>query len=68
MIHSERCTSQAKMSRKDCDIVLPDLSKVSLDDLRHCTDVLLDESTIVMYAQVERPRYNLGSGPPGRAD
>lgn len=43
---------------------LPDLTELSLTDLRHAT---VDLSRILK--QIEKPRTNLGgSAPPGRAD
>lgn len=51
----------------DIETELPDLTGVTLADLRTCPDA--EEATRVVVAQVQRPRRNLGSsGPPGRAD
>lgn len=48
--------------------LMPDLSGVTLADLRR-RDLGLADAKAMVLAQVERPRANLGgAGPPGRAD
>jgi hypothetical protein len=49
----------------DIETVLPDLTGVLLADL---TGLQLAADREVLIAQVEKPRPNIGSGPPGRAD
>lgn len=44
---------------------LLDLGEVSLADLRR---LRLEQDKERIIRQVERPRLNLGTGPPGRAD
>jgi hypothetical protein len=46
---------------------LPDLEGIGLDELRAERDDL-EPFRRTLLSQVERPRINLGSGPPGRAD
>jgi hypothetical protein len=51
---------------KQLETPLPDLTGVSLADLRRL-DLAVEQAELV--AQVQRPRVNLGgSSPPGRAD
>jgi hypothetical protein len=45
---------------------LPNLAGVNLLELSRRRD--LDQEREALIAQVERPRLNIGSGPPGRAD
>lgn len=45
---------------------LPDLTGVHLAELPSLA--LLAAHRVVLLQQVERPRFNLGTGPPGRAD
>ena len=47
---------------------LVDLSGLTLDDILGMSDDELDAAFAALLSQVERPRFNLGSGPPGRAD
>jgi hypothetical protein len=47
---------------------LLDLSEISLAELPHQPAELLAPYLKVLFSQVERPRYNLGSAPPGRVD
>lgn len=49
----------------DLETVLPDLAGANLADL---AGLQLAADREVLIAQVERPRPNIGSGPPGRAD
>jgi hypothetical protein len=53
----------------EIETVLADLRGVSLDELcgRQSQDAL-EPYRDALITQVERPRINLGSGPPGRAD
>lgn len=52
----------------DQDTDLADLSALGFDDLPADQDDALEPFREVLLAQVDRPRINLGSGPPGRAD
>jgi hypothetical protein len=47
---------------------LPDLQGVGFDELRSQRRDALEPFREILLRQVERPRINLGSGPPGRAD
>lgn len=47
---------------------LPDLCDVGLDELRPQSRDAFEPFRQQLLSQVERPRINLGSGPPGRAD
>ena len=47
---------------------LADLCEVSFDQLRGQRWDELEPFRRVLLGQVERPRVNLGTGPPGRAD
>lgn len=47
---------------------LVDLTNASIEDLRHCDGGLIEPSLRRLLRQIERPRVNLGSGPPGRVD
>lgn len=47
--------------------LLPDLGALTLADLRARAGLLAEDQE-VLCGQVERPRINLGTGPPGRAD
>ncbi len=47
---------------------LLDLGGHSLQELPQQPRETLDQYLEVLYSQVLRPRYNLGNGPPGRAD
>jgi hypothetical protein len=47
---------------------LVDLSAVSLQGLAEQPREALEADLKILFSQVERPRYNLGNGPPGRAD
>ncbi len=49
----------------DIETQLPDLTGVTLADL---TRLDLTPERRALLEQVERPRPNIGSGPPGRAD
>ena len=51
----------------DVESCLADLREVSFDQLRAHVKTLEPYREAVL-RQVERPRVNLGSGPPGRAD
>ena len=53
----------------DIETQLVDLTEATLGDLRDPEwQQPIEEATQPIYSQVERPRYNLGSGPPGRVD
>lgn len=47
---------------------LIDLTDLSISAVLSCDDDLLAPSMKRVLIQVERPRANIGSGPPGRAD
>jgi hypothetical protein len=48
---------------------LPDLREVALDALcRRAPQDVFAPFREVLNDQVDRPRFNIGSGPPGRAD
>ncbi|GLY99088.1 hypothetical protein [Actinoplanes sp. NBRC 103695] len=47
---------------------LPDLRGLGFDELRPQEWDALESFRDILIAQIERPRINLGSGPPGRAD
>lgn len=47
---------------------LPDLEGVSFQSLEGAFGGKLRPYEETLLNQVEKPRYNLGSGPPGRAD
>jgi hypothetical protein len=47
---------------------LADLGGISFDQLRRQRWDALEPFRRVLLSQVERPRVNLGTGPPGRAD
>lgn len=50
------------------DTQLADLTEVSLSQLRRQPRDTLAPFLNRMLEQVKHPRYNLGSGPPGRVD
>ncbi|MFC7534178.1 hypothetical protein [Actinoplanes sp. GCM10030250] len=50
------------------DTDLPDLRGLGFDELRPQQRDALEPFKEILLSQVERPRINLGSGPPGRAD
>jgi hypothetical protein len=52
----------------DIQSELIDLTGISMEDLRHCDRSTLESSLEPLLRQVERPRHNFGSGPPGRVD
>ncbi len=54
--------------RHDIEAVLVDLSELTITELRDCDEESLAPSIQRILAQIERPRVNIGSGPPGRAD
>lgn len=47
---------------------LVDLTGISITDLRECEERFLEPCTRRLLDQIERPRVNLGTGPPGRVD
>lgn len=51
----------------DIETELPDLTGISLADLAGMCDELAPYRKILI-GQVEKPRPNIGTGPPGRAD
>jgi len=51
--------------RDEIETLLPDLTGINLRDLQ-AMELKADRE--VLRAQVEKPRLNIGSGPPGRAD
>ena len=53
------------MTDDEIETQLPDLTGMTLADLRGLD---LEADREVLLAQVEKPRFNIGSGPPGRAD
>jgi hypothetical protein len=55
-------------STPDIETRLADLSEVSLQQLRSQVRGSFEPFLKILLSQVERPRFNLGSGPPGRAD
>lgn len=54
--------------RDGVEAVLVDLSELTIMALRTCDESVLAPSIHRVLAQIERPRVNIGSGPPGRAD
>lgn len=52
-------------SEPDRDTELADLQGQTIDDICRAN---LEPYRRVLMAQVEKPRLNIGSGPPGRAD
>jgi hypothetical protein len=54
--------------RPEVETDLPDLQGVGFDELRSQRRDALEPFREILLQQVERPRINLGSGPPGRAD
>jgi hypothetical protein len=55
-------------SPRDVETDLVDLTDLSLSALRSCDASLLAGSMARLLRQVERPRVNLGTGPPDRVD
>jgi hypothetical protein len=53
---------------EDIETDLLDLTEIPISDLRVYDDDLLTRSMRRILSQVERPRANIGQGPPGRAD
>ena len=53
---------------EDIETDLVNLSRMSMLDLSACDEGLLARSMRRILVQVERPRSNIGQGPPGRAD
>jgi hypothetical protein len=47
---------------------LVDLENVPLSELENYSDTLLGPSLSTVLGQVDRPRKNIGTGPPGRVD
>ncbi|WP_157239915.1 hypothetical protein [Catenuloplanes japonicus] len=45
---------------------LIDLTEISMDDLRQCDPRIFAESLDRILQQIEKPRFNLGTGPPGQ--
>lgn len=45
-----------------------DLSEVSLSLLLECDSAVFESSTLRLLGQLDQPRVNLGTGPPGRVD
>jgi hypothetical protein len=56
------------LSRGDVETELIDLSDIFFSMLRGWDTELLASSLRRVMNQVERPRANIGSGPPGRID
>ena len=52
----------------DIETDLLDLTEIPISELRNCDSDLLARSMRRILLQVERPRANIGQGPPGRAD
>jgi hypothetical protein len=66
MVHEKRTHLNTKPTEVDTE--LPDLGHITFDELAgQLADSLIPFQNAIL-AQVERPRFNLGSGPPGRAD
>jgi hypothetical protein len=60
-------TPVSATSEEECQLLLVDLSKHHLTDLRDIE--LPEEMERQLREQIYRPRYNLGgNGPPGRVD
>jgi len=53
---------------EDVETDLIDLAELPISQLRTCDRALLSRSMRRILIQVERPRANIGQGPPGRAD
>jgi hypothetical protein len=53
---------------EDIETDLVNLSRMSMLDLSACDESVLARSMRRILVQVERPRSNIGQGPPGRAD
>ena len=53
---------------EDIETDLPDLTRMSMADMRTVDSGLFARSMRRILLQVERPRANIGQGPPGRAD
>jgi hypothetical protein len=64
----EKGTGTVDPSLPDVETDLVDLTDESLSTLRNCDAELLAPSLRRLLLQVERPRVNIGSGPPGRSD
>jgi hypothetical protein len=47
---------------------LLDFSSLSLEAVGSFDPSTLDSALAELYSQIDRPRVNLGSGPPGRTD
>lgn len=58
--------TQTELPGQETD--LADLSGIGFDDLPPGQDDALEPFRETLLAQVDRPRINLGSGPPGRID
>ena len=56
------------LSSDDVPTELLDLSAMSISALCACDDRQLEPSMSRVLLQLERPRKNMGSGPPGRFD
>ena len=56
------------MDGSEIETQLADLSEISLEQLRRQRTEALEPFLRILFSQVERPRFNLGSGPPGRVD
>jgi hypothetical protein len=50
------------------ETVLLDLSSLSLEAVGSLDQSALGSALAMLYGQIDRPRVNLGSGPPGRMD
>jgi hypothetical protein len=60
--------TQLNTKPTEIDTELPDLGHIRFDELAGELAKSLASFQDAIMTQVERPRYNLGSGPPGRAD
>ncbi|GAA4945216.1 hypothetical protein [Actinoplanes utahensis] len=56
------------LSPVEVETDLIDLSEISLATLHRCDPSVLSASVRKILAQVDNPRANLGTGPPGRVD
>jgi hypothetical protein len=55
-----------KLDGRETELV--DLTDISLRELSHQPAEDLASDFMILYSQVERPRFNLGNAPPGRVD
>ena len=55
-------------SHADIETHLVDIQDMPLGKLRECNRAQFAPYLEMLLQQVRRPRYNLGSGPPGRVD